>query len=104
MENYKVEVLPEANNDIDEIFDYILLDNPEAAYNMMDKIFSNLEQLTSFPKLGNKLDHKLIKYYEFRMLNIDPYVAFYRIMNNTVYIYRILHGARDYIKILKDDK
>ena len=39
--------------------------------------------------------------FNFRMVNVEPYIAFYRFIDGKVYIYRILHGARDYIRILK---
>nr|WP_144926401.1 type II toxin-antitoxin system RelE/ParE family toxin [Paenibacillus bovis] len=100
MGSYKVELLAEANRDLDGIFDYILLDNPDAAYHMLDKIFSSLEQLQDYPNLGVKLTDKLIRHYDFRMLIMDPYVAFYRVLENKVYVYRVLHGAQDYLSVL----
>jgi len=30
------------------------------------------------------------------MLGIMPYIAFYRIVNHNVFIYRVLHGATNY--------
>ena len=32
----------------------------------------------------------------YRILGIPPYLAFYRIIDNIVFIYRILHGATNY--------
>ncbi|MFD2703578.1 type II toxin-antitoxin system RelE/ParE family toxin [Paenibacillus shunpengii] len=31
---------------------------------------------------------------------VSPYVVFYRIINDTVVIHRILHGRRDYLREL----
>lgn len=104
MKSHKIDLLPEAMNDLDEIFDYILLDNPIAAENMLEKIYSSLQKLTFFPKAGVRLNHTIIKHYAFRMIVIELYVAFYRVIDEKVYIYRILHGSRDYLQILKDLK
>lgn len=101
MGKFNVELLPAAYEDLDEIFDYILLDDPTAAANMLDRIMTSLHRLQDFPSSGVKLTTKSLKYYNFRMVIIDPYIAFYRFIDGKVYIYRILHGARDYIRILK---
>ena len=101
MGKFSVEFLPAAYEDLEEIFDYILLDDPTAAANMLDKISTSLYHLQDFPSSGVKLITKSLNYYNFRMVIIDPYIAFYRFIDDTVYIYRILHGARDYIRILK---
>ena len=62
---------------------------------------TSLHRLEEFPNSGVKLTAKSLKYFNFRMVNVEPYVAFYRFIDGKVYIYRILHGARDYIRILK---
>jgi toxin ParE1/3/4 len=36
MESYEIELLPAAYSDLDEIFDYILLENPQAAGRTLD--------------------------------------------------------------------
>jgi len=42
MERYDVELLPAAYSDLDEIFDYIMVDNPQAAAKMLDNIMQSL--------------------------------------------------------------
>jgi len=42
MEKYDVELLPVADEDLDEIFDYILSDNPQAAVKMLDNIIEEV--------------------------------------------------------------
>lgn len=99
MKSYKVELSLEANRDLDAIFDYILLHNSQAAYEMLNKIFSSLEQLSHFPELGAEVRRLELSTYQFRMLVIKPYLAFYRIFDNKVYVYRVLHASQDYISI-----
>ena len=42
MERYDVELLPAAYLDLDEIFDYIMADNPQAASRILDSIMRGL--------------------------------------------------------------
>ncbi|KUO51315.1 MAG: hypothetical protein APF76_17715 [Desulfitibacter sp. BRH_c19] len=104
MKKFHVELLPAAYEDLDEIFDYILLDDLSAAENMLNRIMFSLHHLEHFPNSGVKLTTKSLKYHNFRMVIIDPYIAFYRYIDDKVYIYRILHGARNYTQILKQIK
>src|SRR5690554_515867 len=100
MKSYNVELLPEADDDLDNIFDYILLENPKAAVEVLDRVMTSLKQLEKFPYAGIKVTEKSLEHYKFRMVISEPYIAFYRVIENTVYVYRILHGAMNYLKIL----
>lgn len=102
MENYEVKLLPVAYTDLDEIFDYIMADNPEAAGRILDRIIGSLRRLENFPQSGAPLLERSLKKFNFRMVPIDPYIVFYRFIDDRVYIYRILHGARDYRLLLKE--
>ncbi len=104
MKSWRIELLPSAYKDLDEIFHYILVDNPDSAEKMLDKIMTSLNKLKEYPFSGPRLIDNALAHHDFRMIVIDPYVAFYRIINDTVYIYRILHSARDYTRILKTSK
>lgn len=96
MERYDVELLPAAYSDLDEIFDYIMVDNPQAAARMLDNIMQSLRRLENYPHSGAPLFGLSLKKFNFRMVIVDPYIAFYRFIDNKVFVYRILHGARNY--------
>lgn len=100
MESTQIEILPAAYEDLNDIFDYILLENMDAAELMLAKIINSLKQLEVFPKLGVKLMEQSLAAYKFRMMIIDSYIAFYRFIDNKVIVYRVLHGARDYVNLL----
>lgn len=42
MAKYNVELLLAADADLDDIFDYIFLDNPDAASEVLDRIITSL--------------------------------------------------------------
>ena len=103
MVNYHVELLPAAEGDLENIFDYIMLEDPFAAEKMLNNIVSSLKRLETFPNSGIRISHKALAYYHFRMIVTEPYIAFYKVFEDTVFVYRILHGAWDYIDFLKPD-
>jgi addiction module RelE/StbE family toxin len=96
METYNVRFLEEALDDLEEIVLYIANDNPAAALSMHDKIVEKATNLSTFPKLGRLVPDKKMSEAGFRMLVIKPYLLFYRLIEDTVYIYRVVHGARNY--------
>lgn len=102
MKKYKIVFLPESYKDLDLIFDYILLDSINQAEFMLDKIMNSIDNLSTFPLSGVILDEKFLNNYNFRMIIVKPYILFYRFIDDTIYIYRVLHGAMDYINTLKN--
>ncbi len=103
MEKHEVELLPAAYADLDEIFDYILLDNPHAAAKMLDDIMQALRRLEDFPLSGAPFPDHSLKEFNFRMVVVEPYLAFYRFIDNKVYVYRVLHGTRNYLNLLRKE-
>lgn len=92
MSRATVLVTPGAENDLDEIWYYIAVDNPAAADRTIDKIRQRLEQLAMFPESGRTRP-------DFgpnaRSLNVGNYLVLYTVAVNAVEIIRVVHGARD---------
>lgn len=104
MGNYKVKFLRLALEDLEEIILYIAKDSTNAALRMHDEIIKQSKKLETFPDLGRKVPDEKISKSGFRMLMISSYIAFYRVIGDNVYIYRVLHGTRDYPKLYDDFK
>ena len=102
---YKVQYSPEALNDLDEIWEYILLDlgNPDAAENVVNKMMDTIDALESFPERGAPLSSVVDIESNYRFVLSGNYMAFYRVEEKMVQIDRILYQGRDYLKILFDD-
>ena len=96
METYDVRFLQEALEDLEEIVLYIAQDSRQAALRMHDEIVEKANDLTIFPKRGRLVPDKKMAAAGYRMLGIKPYIAFYRIIERDVFIYRVLHGATNY--------
>jgi toxin ParE1/3/4 len=89
MKRHNVELLPAAYSDLDEIFDYIMANNPQAAAKVLDRIVESLHRLERYPQSGKLLIERSFKKYNFRMVIIDPYIAFYCFINNKILVYRV---------------
>lgn len=98
---YKIELLPTAWEDLDEIFDYISTYNPNSAEKTLDKIIKSLRRLEQFPNSGTYAPDIELKKYGFRMVISSPYISFYRFIEDKVFIYHVVHGSKNYSKILK---
>ena len=96
METYDVQFLQEAMNDLEEIVLYIAQDSRQAALRMHDKIIEKANDLSVFPKRGRLIPDRKIAAAGYRMLGVKPYIAFYRVIERNVFIYRVLHGATNH--------
>jgi plasmid stabilization system protein ParE len=63
---------------------------------MHDEIIKKTGELAAFPRLGQPVPDAKMRAAGYRMLFIKPYIAFYRIIGEEVFIYRVIHGATDY--------
>ena len=82
-----------AQRDIEDIFDHIQADSPQAALEVEATIRNKAEALSDFPEIGVMTDLKDVRRFP---LTRYPYTIFYRIdwSENTVDILRVVHAAR----------
>ncbi|HCW07710.1 MAG TPA: type II toxin-antitoxin system RelE/ParE family toxin [Cytophagales bacterium] len=96
----EVKLLSQASIDLVEIIDFIAEDKPAAAEKMADKFERAFELLGQNPKAGRTVRDNRLKLLGYRILIVSPYILFYQLRNDIVFVFRILHGARDYPNIL----
>ena len=99
-DKYQVRLLNIAEEDFTEIISFIAADNPTAADAMANNIEKNLELLSANPKLGRIPREEEIRNLGYRYLIVQNYLLFYTIEERTIFIHRILHGARNYKALL----
>jgi addiction module RelE/StbE family toxin len=81
-----------ALNDLDAIADYIALDNPEAAKQLVQTVFSHVEQLADHPESGSKPQE--LRGWRYRQI-IEPLCRiFYRYDESKVYILYVMRSER----------
>ena len=80
-----------AIGNLEEQLNFILQDKPSAAYRMAEEIDRQTSLLIDFPEMG-----RLGRVSGTRELIVSrtPYIAIYRLRNNTVEILRLLHMAQ----------
>jgi toxin ParE1/3/4 len=83
---------PLAVADLEEIGDYIALDNPPRALSFVRELRAQCRKILDNP-LAFAMREELAP--GLRVLPYRHYLIFYRILDKTVRIERILHGARD---------
>lgn len=92
-----------ALSDLNEIAEYIALDNFDAAARLVQEVFSAVERLESHPKSGRRppeLERKSV----YREVIVGPCRIFYRVENDTVYILYVMRGERELRVFLLEDR
>ena len=88
--------------DLNEIAEYIALDKPDAASNLVQKVFSKTERLEESPESGRKPPE--IKKSRYKEIIVDPCRIFYRIEKNKVYILYVMRSERKLRKYLLSER
>ena len=95
----------EAQADLDGIKSYIAknLENPSAAISTVRNITKDLRRLRAHSLIGASLSSIADVESDYRFLVTGSYLTFYRVLDNDVYVDRVLYGRRDYLRILFGD-
>lgn len=81
-----------ALSDLDAIADYIALDNPEAAKQLVQRVFRHVEQLANHPRSGSKPQE--LKGWRYRQIVEPPCRIFYRLDGKRVYILYVMRSEQ----------
>lgn len=81
-----------ALSDLDAIADYIALDNPEAAGQLVRRVFQQVERLADHPKSGSKPPE--LRGWRYRQIIEPPCRVFYRIDGEIAYILYVMRAER----------
>lgn len=97
---YVVRLLQVAEDDFNDIVTYIASENLATAEVIAAKIEKNLSYLCNHPFMGRVPTEEELARLGYRYLIVQDYLVFYTIEGQTILVHRIIHGARDYIKLL----
>jgi toxin ParE1/3/4 len=81
-----------ALSDLDAIADYIALDNPGAAADLVRRVFRHGEQLREYPESGSRPSE--LRRSPYRQIVEPPCRVFYRYDGKRVLIVHVLRGER----------
>ena len=99
---YSVRLLSIAEQDLTDLLSYLAAENSQAAAEVLDRIEARLEALQNHPFVGRVPHNAKLTALGYRVLVIDNYLVFYKVKGNVVLVYRILHGARDLLRLLSE--
>lgn len=92
-----------AENDLKQIINYIAIDSPGNALQILNKIRQKASTLYTFPERGRIVrelhDHGIQTY---RELIVAPWRIIYRISDTTVYVLSVIDSRRNVEDILLD--
>ena len=79
-----------ALSDLDTIADYIALDNPDAARDLVRRVFRHVEQLAKYPQSGSR--PKELRTSRYRQIVEPPCRVFYRYDGKRVFVLYVMRG------------
>jgi toxin ParE1/3/4 len=82
-----------ALNELDEIAEYITIDNFQAAQRLVHSVFKRVEQLKDHPKSGRKAS-ELPRNSIYREVIVGPCRVFYRIEGSKIIIIYVMRSER----------
>jgi toxin ParE1/3/4 len=82
-----------ALSDLNEIAEYIALDNFNAAAHLVQEVFSTVERLEQHPK-PDRRPPELERKTRYREIIVGPCRIFYRVESDKVYILYVMRGER----------
>jgi toxin ParE1/3/4 len=96
-----------AQNDLDEIAEYIRQRSPRAALRFVDAAEATFERLAGMPDMGTRYEPEgmasVAELRHFPISQFPTYLVFYRPLPEGIAVVRVLHGARDIGGVLAED-
>ncbi len=91
----RVRWLPEAWQDIQRLYDFLVDQDPGAAARAMDALLDGADRLVEMPEIGRPMDDDTGRRELYLPFGVGAYVLRYRIESENVVIIRVWHG-REY--------
>ena len=102
MPDKQLVILTPAWRDIDRISDlHLMLVGPKSAEEITDKLLDTIALLAEQPYMGALHPDPFLAGHQYRKLICGKYVCIYKVIDQTVYVYRIVDGRTDYPKLLR---
>jgi plasmid stabilization system protein ParE len=78
--------------DLDEVAEYIALDDPAAASKMVQTVFDRVERLSIYPNSGKRPEE--LPRTPYREVVVPPCRIFYRVEEDAVFILHVMRSER----------
>ena len=102
MPDTQLVLLTPAGEDIDRISDlHLMLVGSRSAEEITDRLLDTISLLAEQPYMGALHPDAFLAQHQYRKLICGNYVCIYKVIGQTVYVYRIVDGRTDYPKLLR---
>ena len=102
MPKCKVEILTPAWRDIDRISDFHLLKVcPQSAERITDQPLDTIDLLEEHSSMGPLHPDPVLARNEYRKVICGNYICVYKVIDTTVYIYRVVDGRSNYTQLFQ---
>jgi toxin ParE1/3/4 len=91
----------QAEADLDEAWAYLATKNRRAADRLIDAIWDAARRHARFPESGRSREEYAAN---LRSFVVSPFVVFYRPVEDTIEVIRVLHGRRDIRRIMRKNR
>jgi len=91
-----------ALDDLDEIAEYIALDKPSAAQNLVRNIFDRVDRLIDAPDSGRKVPE--LSPSKYKEVIVGPCRIFHRFSEDTVYILHVMRVESELQRYLLEER
>lgn len=100
---YNLYIIDDAENDIYEIYQYVVFsDSLAKAESLLQNIYITCQKLETLPHRGHiPPELKRIGIMEFREIHFKPYRIIYQVIEKAVYIHCVLDGRRELHELLE---
>lgn len=103
VQTFKLAILTPAQRELEEIARvYLELAGADSARKITGQILDSLERLKTYPLSGSVPRDRWLREAGYRLVISGKFIAVYRLIERTVYVYHIAHGASDYPTLLKE--
>lgn len=101
--SYKLSVLAPARMELIEIAQlHMELSGPDSARKITNNIKEALKSLKKMPRIGAPLQEPELRRNDYRKLICGKYLCIYRLIGDTVFVYHIVDGRRNYPLLFRD--
>jgi len=100
MKKHNIRYMPVAEEDLNEIVDYLLEYGVSTANKFVDDLEKLEERLSMFPKSAPLVRDKRLRDKGYRVAVIGSYLLFYLTNETDTYVMRVIHGKQDYANML----
>ena len=98
----KIKISDDAYYDIEEMFSYISADNKKVASDLRKRIYTGIKGLMDFPFKypAVKLEDAPGAQRGYRYMAVNPYIVFYRVLDDSIIVARVLHSRHNLLHLL----